>query len=129
MDKFLSGWLRKLPKMFVQAFFAVGLVLVSLWGICATAKQIGANEAKFMYNMKPMVSLQLDSPKGFEDLASTTNPSGTTLLRVKIITEDGGFLYISPGIAKTSQKILIRAVPISRVQAIQYELDIAPIGK
>jgi hypothetical protein len=32
----------------------------SLWGIFATAKQFGANEAKMTYNTRPVVTLQLN---------------------------------------------------------------------
>lgn len=121
-------WLRQIPPNSVRSFFVALIAIVSLWGIFAIAWQFGANEAKFMYNTKPYVSIQLDSPAGFEDLVST-NSQGVAFLRVKIITEDGGLLYVSPGITKSPQKLYIRAIPVSRVQSIRYEIDVLPIGK
>lgn len=129
LDKALFGWLKKIPIILIQITMVLLLISGSLWGIFATAKQFGANEAKFMYNERPVVTLQLDSPIGFEGFAVTTNLNGATLSGVRIITETGEFLYIA-GLTKTaSQQLYVRAVPISRVQAIQYELAVSPIGK
>jgi len=128
-DKILFGWLKKVPIILVQIFFMVGLVSLSLWGIFDTAQKFGANEAKMMYITRPQVTLQLDSPKGFEDLPLVANSSGAASFKVYIITEAGGFLYVSPGVTKTPLQIHVRAVPVSRVQAIQYAVSATPIGE
>jgi len=122
-------WLRNIPFVLFQIFIVVGFVAGSLWAITDTAQKFGANEAKMMFDSKPKVILQLDSPKGFEDLAMVPNPSGAASFEVKIITEAGGFLYISPRVTKTPHQLYVRAVPILRVQAIQYVVDVTPLGE
>lgn len=122
-------WLRSIPFVLVQIFIMIGFAATSIWAIVDTAQKFGVNEALTMYNTRPMLTLQLDSPKGFEDLAMSTDPGGATLLKVKIIAEAGGFLYVSPGVTQNPQQIHIRAVPVSRVQAIKYTVDVTPIGK
>lgn len=128
LDKILFGWLRRVPIVSVQIFFMVVLVSSSLWFISDTAQKFGANEAKFMYNMKPFSTLYLDSPMGFEDMVLTVNPAGGATIQAKIVAQSNGLLYISPGIRKTSQKLQVRAVPTSRIKAIQYEVGVTPIG-
>lgn len=129
LDKILIGWINKLPFTLVGIFFAIVIVSVGLWGILDTAQTFGANEAKFMYDMRPIVTLQLDSPEGFEDLPLTSTVSGASLLKAKIITEAGGFLYFSIGVTQTPHQLHVRAVPVSRIQAIQYAVDVTPLGK
>ncbi|HUT96804.1 MAG TPA: hypothetical protein VMW60_01650 [Dehalococcoidales bacterium] len=129
LDKFLLGWVKKVPFILVQIFFIVGIISASLWGILDTAQKFGANEAKFMYNTRPWVTIQLDSPTGFEDLTVSLSSDGATLVRVKMITEASGFLYVTPGFTQAQEKLHIRAVPVSRVQAIQYEVIATPIGE
>ena len=122
-------WLRSVPFVLVQIFIIVGFAAGSIWAIVDTAQQFGTNEAKFMYNTRPMVTLQLDSPKGFEDIALVSNSDSAVIPNIRIITEAGGFLYISPGFTQSRDRLNVRAVPISRVQAIQYEVVATPIGK
>lgn len=129
IDLFLLGWLRKLPFVTVLYFFIAMFVLGSLWGVLDTTQRFGANEAKFAYNTKPFVILQLDSSKGFEDLALVPNSIDVATMKVKIITEVGGFLYVSPGLKKTPPRLNVRAVPVSRILAIQYDVEAAPIGR
>ncbi len=129
LDKVLFGWLKKLPIILVQIIIVLVLISGALWGIFATAKQFGANEAKFMYNTRPIVTLQLDSPIGFDGFPVVSSPNGATLSGVRIIREAGEFLYIAGLIKATPQQLYVRAVPISRVRAIQYELAVEPIGK
>jgi len=121
-------WLSNIPRILALIFLIVLFTATSIWAIVDTAQKFGSNEAKFMYDARPIVILQLDSPKGFEDLALFSDPSGAALMKVRIITEAGGFLYISPGVERITGQLNIRAVPVSRVQAIQYGVDITPIG-
>ena len=120
---------RKLPIAVIQVFVVVSIAAASLWGILDTAHKFGVDEAAMTYDSRPWAALVLDSPNGFEDLVSTSNTSGSPLVRVKIITEAGGFLYVSPGLTKTPLQLYVRAVPVSRVQAIQYAVSITPLGK
>jgi hypothetical protein len=129
LDKALFGWLKKIPIMVIQVTMVVLLISGSLGAIFDTAKQFGANEAKMTYNTRPIVTLQLDSPTGLEPFHVTTNPNGATLTGVRIITETGDFLYIAGITQTTPQQLYVRAVPISRVKAIQYEMAVPPIGK
>jgi hypothetical protein len=122
-------WLKNIPSVFVLVFIVVGYTATTIWAIADTAQKFGVNEAKMMYDARPVVTLQLDSPKGFEDLSLVPNPSGETLLRVKLITEAGGFLYVSTGVKETPRQIFIRAIPVPRIQGIQYFMDISPLGK
>lgn len=122
-------WLRSIPFVLAQIFIMISFTAASIWAIVETAQKFGVNEAWMMYDTRPIVTLQLDSPIGFEDLVLTSNPSGAASLKVKIITETGGFLYISPGFTQTPHQLHVRAVPLSRVQAIQYAVGITPIGK
>ena len=117
-----------LPFVLIQIFFIVGFAATAIWAIADTAQKFGANEAKMMVVTRPDVTIQLDSPRGFEDLVFS-NPAGAALLKVRIITEAGGFLYVSPGGTITPLQIYVRAVPVSRIQAIQYAVDITPFGK
>lgn len=122
-------WFRNVPLILLQIFIVVGFAAGSLWAITDTAQKFGANEAKMMYDMRPVVTLQLDSPEGFEDSLLTPNSNVEASVRVKIITEAGGFLYVSTGVTKTPLQIHVRAVPVSRVQAIQYAIDVTPLGE
>jgi len=121
-------WLKKIPPYSTRTFFVAGIFITSLWGIFETAWQFGSNEAKFMYNTKPMVSIQLESPTGFEDFISTAFESAI-ILRAKIIEQDSEFLYVSPGLTGTPQQLHILAIPVSRVEAIRYDIEASPIGK
>jgi uncharacterized membrane protein YgdD (TMEM256/DUF423 family) len=120
---------RKLPIGAIQVFMVIAIAAVSLWGILDTAHKFGVDEAAMTYDARPIVTLLVDSPNGLEDLAPTLNLSGSTLVKVKIITEAGGFLYVSPGITTTPLQLHVRAVPVSRVQAIQYAVGITPLNK
>lgn len=113
----------------VQLFVVVGLAAASLWAMLDTANKFGFNEAVMTYDTRPAVMLLLDSPKGFEDLITASNTSDSAWMKVKIITGAGGFLYVSPGIKPTPLQLYVRAVPVSRVQAIQYAVGITPPGK
>jgi hypothetical protein len=128
LDKFLLGWAKKVPFILIQIFFVVGIVSASLWGILDTAQKFGANEAKFMYNTRPIVTIQLDSSKGFEDIALVLNPNSVVISNYMIITEAGGFLYIAR-LTENQSRLNVRAVPVSRVQAIQYNVVATPIGE
>jgi hypothetical protein len=128
LEKILFGWLKKVSIILVQIIIMIGLVSASLWAIVDTAQKFGANEAKMMISTGPDVTIQLDSPKGFEDLAFS-NTAGAVLLKVRIITEAGGFLYVSPGVTITPPQIYIRAIPVSRVQSIQYSVGATPLGE
>ena len=125
----VSRWLKNVPFVLVEIVLLIGLVSIALYAILDTAQNFGTNEAKMMYDTRPWVTLQLDSPKGFEDLALTQKTSGSVLLKVRIITEAGGFLYISPGLTQTPLQLHVRAVPVSRVQSIQYVVDVTPLGE
>jgi hypothetical protein len=120
---------RKLPIVVIQAIVVIGLASGSLGGMLDTAHKFGVDEAAMTYDARPIVTLLVDSPNGLEDLAPTLNLSGSTLVKVKIITEAGGFLYVSPGITTTPLQLHVRAVPVSRVQAIQYAVGITPLNK
>ncbi|MBA7525599.1 hypothetical protein ES705_17752 [subsurface metagenome] len=128
LDDFLFGWGKKVPFILIQIFFILAFLSVSLWGILSTAQTFGANEAKFMYNTRPIVTLELDSSKGFEDIALVSDPNSAVISNVKIIAETGGFLYIAR-LTKTPPQLNVRAVPVSRVQAIQYNVVATPIGE
>jgi hypothetical protein len=128
LDNFLFGWVKKVPFILVYIFFVVAFILVSLWGILDTAQKFGANEAKFMYNTSPIVTLQLDSSKGFEDIALVSSPNSAVISNYRIITEAGGLLYIAR-LAENPPQLNVRAVPVSRVQAIQYDVVSTPIGE
>lgn len=121
-------WLRSMPFVLVQIIIMVGFAAVSIVAIMDTAQKFGANEAKFMHDMRPIVTLQLDSPNGFEDLPLVTTPSGAVLLKARIITEAGEFLYVSARVTRTPPQLHVRAIPVSRVQAIQYAVDVTPLG-
>ena len=122
-------WSKNIPFVLVQISVIVGFAAASILTIVDTAQKFGGNEAKMMFDTRPLVTLQLDSPIGFEDLALVSNSSGAALLKVKIITEAGGFLYVSPGVTRTPPELHVRAVPVSRVQAIQYVVGVTPLGK
>jgi len=81
------------------------------------------------YNRLPMATINLDSARGFEDLGLIPNISGLASLNAKIITETKGFLYVSPGITKEQGKLLVRAIPLSRIQSFQYSIVAEPFGK
>lgn len=129
LDKILAGWINKLPFTLTRIFFAIVIVSAGLWGILDTAQKFGANEAKFMYNTRPWATLQLDSLIGLEDLASVSTPNDAVISNVKIITEAGGLLYISRLTQPPSQLLHVRAIPVSRIQAIRYEVAATPIGE
>ncbi len=129
LDKILVGWINKLPFTLIRIFFAIAITSTGFWGILDTAQKFGANEAKFMYNTRPVATLQLDSSIGLEGLAPVSTPNGAVISNVKIITEAGGFLYISRLSQPPSQLLHVRAIPISRIQAIQYEVAATPIGE
>jgi len=118
---------RKLPIIVIQAFVVVGIAAFSLWGMLDTAHRFGVDEAATTYDARPVATLLVDSPNGLEDLAPTSNPSGSASVKVKIITEAGEFLYVSPGFTTTPLQLYVRAVPVSRVQAIQYAVGITPL--
>jgi hypothetical protein len=128
-DKVFLGWLRKIPIILIQVIIVLSLVSAALWGIFATAEQFGTNEAKMTYNIRPIVTIQLDSPVGFVGFDVATNPDSTTLNGVRIIKEAGELIYIAGLTNTTPQKLYIRVVPTSRVKAIQYEMVAPPIGK
>lgn len=112
-----------------QIFIVVGFVSIaasSIWSIVYTAKEFGANEAKFMCNTRPWATVQLDSQKGFEDLTLASSSGSVTLKPLKIIVETSGFLYVTPDSIQSQDKLSVRVVPISRVQAIQYDVVIPP---
>lgn len=125
----IDQWVRKhvaVKLAVIQVFVVVGLTTTSLWAMLDTADKFGFNEAVTTYDTIPVATLLLDSPIGFEDLVYSSNAIDSALMRVKIITEAGAFLYVSPGVARTPLQLYVRAVPVSRVQAIHYAVDIAP---
>jgi len=122
------GWLRNIPFIFVQVIFIIGFAGSSLWGVMDMAQKFGANEAKEMFNSKPFTNIQLDSPNGFQDLV-ILSAFGAPLLHVKILTEAGGFFYVTPGLNENPYAIFVVSVPVSRVQAIQYNVGATPIGR
>ena len=119
------GWLRTVPFIIVQIFFIIIFAGISIWGIMETAQKFGTNEAKEEYNAKPFVNLQLDSAMGFQGFVL----QGTSTLHVKIIAESEGFFYVSPGIVTNPAELIVLAIPLSRVQSIQYNVGATPIGQ
>lgn len=122
-------WLKNIPFALVQIFIIIGFAATSIWAVADTAQKFGANEAKMMHDMRPVATLQLDSPKGFEDLPLFSSPSGAVLLKARIIAEAGDFFYISINVTPTPPQLHVRAVPVSRVQAIQYAVGVSPLGR
>ncbi len=128
LDSIIIGWIKRIPFNLILVFSVIMILASGLWGILDTAEKFGANEAKFVYNNRPIVIIQLDSPKGFEDLPLISTADEASL-EAKIITEANGFLYFSVGVTQSPRKILVRAVPVSRVQAIRYVVDVTPLGE
>jgi len=125
----VEQWIRNhiaIESVVVRIIVVIGLAATSFWAMMDTANKFGFYEAVMTYDQRPVAMLLLDSPTGFEDLVSAPNASGSALMKVKIITEAGGFLYVSPGATPTPLQLHVRAVPVSRVQAIQYAIDITP---
>jgi len=106
---------KKMPVYAIEAFFIIFIAISTIWGMLDTAKKFGVADAHTDYDKKPMTTIQLDSQNGFEDLFPAINPNGSALLRVKIITEAGGFLYVSPCLTKKPLLLYVRVVPVSRV--------------
>lgn len=126
--RFLFGWTNKLPFIVIQILLIALILSSGLWGILDTAQRFGANEAKFMYINRPTATIELDSSKGVEDIAFVVNPSSAVIPNFTIIAETSGFLYITRLTAEPLQ-FNVRAIPISRVQAIQYNVATTPIGQ
>ncbi len=126
--KFLFGWTKKLPFIIIHILFIALILSTGLWGILDTAQRFGANEAKFMYLNRPTTTIELDSSKGFEDIVLVADPGSAVISNFTIIAETNGFLYITRLTVKPLQ-FNVRAVPVSRVQAIQYNVATTPIGE
>lgn len=125
-------WLKKyLPVKFavIEIIFMVCIAAASLWGILETAREFGVNEAAMFYDTRTIVTIRLDSQEGFEDLVYASSSNGSALVQAKIITETGGFLYVSPGVTKEPPQLYVRAIPVSRVQEMQYKVNITLPGK
>jgi len=73
LPKYLA-WLKNTPAMFVQVFFILIFVGLSFWGITDMAHLFGTNEAKEAYITSPVADVELNSPKGFENIATSVNP-------------------------------------------------------
>ena len=128
LPKYLA-WLKNTPAMFVQVFFILIFVGLSFWGITDMAHLFGTNEAKEAYITSPVADVELNSPKGFENIATSVNPDGNVVIKVKILVQANEFLYVSPGGNLNPPQLDIRAIPVSQVQAIDYSIGVTPIGK
>jgi len=122
-------FLKKIPFVIFQLLLIVGFAGTSIWAITDTAQKFGSNEAKEMYITSPVVSLQLDSIRGFEDTGLIPNSAGAILIDVKLLAKTDDFLYVSNGGSVHPLQIYVRAIPTSRVQAIRYSVPATPIGK
>ncbi|MBN1692913.1 MAG: hypothetical protein JW845_05095 [Dehalococcoidales bacterium] len=123
------SWIKNVPRVIILGFFIVGFSAITIWAMAVTAQQFGSNEAKFMYNTRPVAELQIDSPNGFEDLPLLIKPNGDAVFMAKILTESSEFLYVSTGFNDDKTSLFVKAVPLSRVQAIQYSVNVTRIGK
>ncbi len=128
LDKILFGWIKKFSIRLIQIIMVIGLIAISLWAMLDTAQKFGTNEAKMMVISRPDATIYLDNAQGFEDIF-ITNSAGLTMLKGKVIVQTDEFVYFCPGLTITPLQILIRGIPVTRVKAIQYAVDITPIGK
>jgi hypothetical protein len=123
-----TNWVQNIPRIILLGAIIIVFSTTSLWALVDTAEKFGANEAKFAYDNRPIVGIQLDSPKGFEGLPSLITNNRTTILGAKIITENSDFLFVDAIYSANRTSLHVMAVPISRIQSIHYTMDVTPLG-
>lgn len=124
-----------LDKLYSVSGRSLELVSLLHWGLSAItvaflllltlsmASSFGHDDAVFMYKTAHPAMIQVDSTKGLGTVVTPENTDNTTFVEAKVITEAGGFLYVTTNLTMPSdrhQQLIIRAIPVSSIQSMSY---------
>lgn len=121
--------LRNVPKIIFLGMSIILFASSAVWSIASNAQAFGKNEAKLMLSARPEAVLSVDSQIGFEDIVSVNGLGDVTIEKIGIIIEANGILYFSNNFTIDSPQLNVRAIPLSRIKAIKYCVDVNQNGE